>query len=404
MTDCFFDTAAAMVAADRPEDPVYCLRPHVLHESARRFTTLFPGTVLYAVKCNDDPRVLRALHDGGVRHFDVASVPEIALVRALLPEAQCAYMHPVKSRRAIAEAYHRHGVRCFALDHEDELAKIIDATGGAHDLTLMVRLDVPRNQALYDLSGKFGAAPAEAAALLRAARAPGRRLGLTFHVGSQCLRPAAFRRAIDLAGQTVDAAGIALDVLDVGGGFPVPYVACEPPPLEDYIAAIRDGVDALGLPPGCALWCEPGRALVAEACSVVVRVELRKGEALYINDGIYGSLSDLEIDGIDFPMRAIRPDTGSDAGAREGPAGRLAGFRLFGPTCDSFDRMSGPHWLPEDIREGDWIEIGQAGAYAAVLRTRFNGFHPERVVTVADGALRPVPWLAPARTDRQAAE
>lgn len=376
-----FDNAAAMVAALEPDVPVYCLRPHVLRETARRFTAAFPGDVLYAVKCNDDPRVLQALHEGGVRRFEVASLHEVAALHARFAESDCAFMHPVKSRRAIAEAYHRYGVRTFALDHADELAKLKAATDGGADLTLVVRLDVPQTGALHPLGGKFGASPEEAVALLRAAAAPGRRLGLTFHVGSQCLTPGAFRGAIALAGRVQAQAGVGLDLLDVGGGFPAAYVGVDPPAPAAYMAEIRGAVAAQGLPPACRLACEPGRALVAEGCSVVVRVELRRGDALYLNDGIYGSLYDMKHQGLRFPMRLVRP------GRTASP--RLRAFRLFGPTCDSADSLPDPVWLPEDVGEDDWIEIGQIGAYAHVLRTRFNGFYPDMTVAVRDGAFRP---------------
>jgi ornithine decarboxylase len=376
-----FDTAADMVAALEPDAPVYCLRPHVLREAARRFTQTFPGDVLYAVKCNDDPRVLRALHEGGVRRFEVASLHEVAVLHATFAAPECAFMHPVKSRRAIAEAYRDYGVRTFAFDHADELAKLEAVTNGGRELTLAVRLDVSQAGALHPLGGKFGATADEAVALLRAAAAPGRRLGLTFHVGSQCLEPAAFRRAIALAAQVQAQAGVGLDLLDVGGGFPAAYVGVDPPAPAAYMAAIREAVTGQGLPPTCRLACEPGRALVADGCSMVVRVELRRGNALYLNDGVYGSLYDMKHQGLRFPMRLVRPGRTASQ--------RLTGFRLFGPTCDSTDSLPGLIRLPEDVGEGDWIEIGQVGAYGHVLCTRFNGFHPDTTVAVRDGAFRP---------------
>ncbi|MEO3435219.1 type III PLP-dependent enzyme [Inquilinus sp. CAU 1745] len=390
-----FDSPADMVAALRPEEPVYCLRPHELRATAERYVSAFPGTVMYAVKCNDDRRVLRALHEGGVRHFDTASIAEVKAINDQFSDPHCHFMHPIKSRRAIAEAYYDYGVRTFALDHEDELAKLVEVTEGGDDLTLVVRLEAPRNQAVCDLSGKFGTTVEDAADLLKAARKPGRRLGLTFHVGSQCLAPSAYLRAMELAGRARDLAGIDLDVLDVGGGFPVPYVGTEPPPFESFVAAIEEGKALIGLSARTAFFCEPGRALVAGGCSMVVKVELRRGESLYLNDGMYGSLSDMKFDGIDFPMRVIRPD---------GPVSdRLTGFHLFGPTCDSTDSMPGPYWLPEDIREGDWIEIGQMGAYTNVLRSRFNGFHARSFTFVKDPAFLPTREMLPNKPRRRVA-
>jgi len=376
-------TVAEAVAAERPSLPLHCLRPAAIEDAAKRFLALFPGETLYAVKCNPEPSVLRAVHAAGVRHFDCASPGEIALVRAMFPEAQLHYMHPVKARAAIREAWRQHGVRDFALDSADELAKILAETrqpGTDRDLGLFVRLALPKGAAVYDLSGKFGASPEAAAALLAAARPHAARLGLCFHVGSQCLEPAAYARALELAAGVIGAAGVAVDIIDVGGGFPVSYPDLVPPPLRDFTAAIGDAVARLG-PAPAKLWAEPGRALVAGGVSVVVQVQLRRGDALYINDGIYGSLSDAGAPAFRFPVKLLRA-----AAAPE-----LRGFEFFGPTCDSADRMRGPFLLPEDVHEGDWIEIGQLGAYGACLRTAFNGFDRARVVEVIDPPLLPAP-------------
>ena len=357
---------------------MHCLRPRVLAETARAFVAAFPGEVLYAVKCNPDPAVLWALWDGGVRHFDCASLAEIRLVRDMFPEAAIHFMHPVKARGAIREAWERHGVRNFVLDSAEELAKIrsaIAATGVAGRLGLVVRIALPKGDAKLDLSGKFGADADDAVALLRAARDCAGLLGVSFHVGSQCLDPLAWRDALALTGQVIRSAGVAVDVVDVGGGFPVAYPDQEPPPLGAFFAEIEEGFARLGLP-GARLWAEPGRVLVAAGASVVVQVQGRRGDALYVNDGVYGSLSDAGVLGFRYPVRLIRA-----GGASEAPMGA---FRLYGPTCDSADVMHGPFVLPEDVREGDWIEVGQLGAYGACLRTAFNGFDRARIVEVDD--------------------
>ncbi len=363
-----------LVARQRPTEPLHCLRPDVIRDDAAQFVRGFAGDVLYAVKCNPEPAVLRAVWQGGVRHFDCASAPEVALVRGMFPEAVIHFMHPVKSRPAIREAYARHGVRDFVLDSDDELAKILHETGAAADLGLFVRLALPPGGAMYDLSGKFGAAPEQAALLLRAARARGERVGLSFHVCSQCLDPLAYRRAIRLAGEVIRAAGVAVDVLDVGGGFPMRYPDLDPPPLGAFFAEIEAEFEALDLPE-TRLWAEPGRALVAGGTSVVVQVQLRRGDALYVNDGVYGSLSDAGTPGFRFPVRLIGDAQG---------AATMRAYSLFGPTCDSADHMKGPFLLPATVSEGDWIEIGQLGAYGACLRTAFNGFDRAGLVEVSD--------------------
>ncbi len=378
-TPALLPAVADLVAVERPEEPMHCLRPAAVAAASRAFVQGFPGETLYAVKCNPEPAVLRAVWAGGVRRFDCASAAEVALVRSLFPEAAIHFMHPVKSRGAIREAWGRHGVRDFVFDHADELAKVLAETGGGGEaLGLVVRLALPKGKAAYDLSGKFGATPEEAAALLRAARPHAGRLGLSFHVGSQCLDPLAWGRAIALAGEVVRDAGVAVEILDVGGGFPAHYPGSEPPPLGAFFAEIEDAVEEAGLA-GLTLWAEPGRALVAGGASVVVQVQLRRGDSLYVNDGVYGALSDAGAPGFAFPARVIRPDAPV--------AEALRAFTLFGPTCDSADRMKGPWLLPEDVREGDWIEIGQLGAYGSALRTAFNGFDRARLVEVRDEAM-----------------
>ncbi len=375
-----FPDVRAMVSALEPSYPVYCLRPHILRETAARFLEAFPGRVLYAVKCNPHPRVLKTLYDAGIRHFDTASLPEIALVRELLPDAGAYFMHPVKGRAVINTAMRVYGIDTFVVDHHDELAKVIDQAGGGEGLTIVVRLKTPPVEGtFYHLAAKFGADEADAAAMLREARSRGCRVGLAFHVGSQCLVPAAYSQAMEIVGRVIEQARVPIQVLDIGGGFPVPYLNTSIPPLADFIAEIEAGSKALGLRRDCVLMCEPGRALVAEAISLVVQVQLRKENQLYINDGIYGSLSEMVTAGVRLPAWLLR--------LRGEPASGTSAFILNGPTCDSLDVLPSTFELPEDVREGDWIEIDRLGAYSNALASRFNGFYPETLVTVED---RPV--------------
>jgi len=377
-------TVAAMVAALRPEEPLHCVRPAVIAASSQAFGQSFNGTTLYAVKCNPEPAVLRAVWDGGVRHFDCASISEVALVRRLLPGAEIHFMHPVKSRAAIREAWTQHGARDFVLDSAGELAKILAelATREAAALNaqpgLFVRLALPESNAAIDLSSKFGAELDEAVALLRAARPHAGKLGVAFHVGSQCMEPRAWREAMALAGRVIAAAGVRVDVIDVGGGFPVAYPEIDPPPLGAFMAEIDDAFDRLNMP-HIKLWAEPGRALVAGGGSVVVQVQLRRGNMLYINDGVYGALADAGALKFRFPTKLLR-------NGRAGSAPEAA-FGFFGPSCDSLDVMRGPFMLPDDVAEGDWIEIGQLGAYGACLRTAFNGFDRAALAEVSDKAM-----------------
>ncbi|HEX7759104.1 MAG TPA: type III PLP-dependent enzyme [Caulobacteraceae bacterium] len=387
-----YHTPLDLVRERSPERPVALVRPGAVALAARWFRDNFKGDVHYAVKANPSPWVIETLTDNGVVSFDVASIPEIELVRAHAPHARLAYMHPVKSRRAIGEAYFEHGVRTFALDSHEELAKIIDATGQAKDLNLIVRLGVEATGAQYSLAGKFGVSAYEAPALLLAARRATQDLmGVSFHVGSQCLRPSAFQAAMSQASRALVRAGVFTDVVDVGGGFPSIYPGMVPPDLAEYAAAIDRGFAEMMVHETTELWCEPGRALVAEGTSLLTKVELKKGDALYLNDGAYGALFDAAHSKWPFPVKAIRGD--DEKGGEV--SGVLRPFKLYGPTCDAIDVMPGPFWLPEDIDEGDFVEIGMIGAYGVAMATRFNGFGDIETVEVQDPPMASMYGLAP---------
>lgn len=370
----------SMLRALRPAHPVLCLRPDVVQARAALFLQQFPGRVLYAMKCNPHPRVLRALHQAGINDFDTASVREMAEVRALFPDAGCYFHHPVKSREAIARAYDEFGIRHFVVDHVSELDKLLDSVGG--DVAVHVRLATPWTLASFNLSAKFGAEPAAAVDLLRRIAAVGLEGGLTFHVGSQCRTVDAFTVALELSGKVMEAVGVPLRYLNVGGGFPIDYPGLSAPPLEAFLEAVGAGLRQLNLPPDCTLFCEPGRALVAEGGSLVVQVQMRRADRLYINDGVYGGLMDLRLTaGLNPPVRLVRPDAETGRGS-EGD------FIIYGPTCDSIDVLPLPWRLPDDVREGDWIEVGLMGAYSTVFATDFNGLRSAEVVEVADTPFR----------------
>jgi ornithine decarboxylase len=364
------------------------VRPDAVRAAAHWFRHTFKGEALYALKANPSPWVIRTLAECGVAGFDVASLAEIELAREHAPQARLAFMHPVKSRRAIASAYFDHGVRIFALDSHEELDKILVATGRATDLTLMVRLAVQAPGAAYSLSGKFGVdAEAAPALLLAARRATGDLMGVCFHVGSQCMRPSAYQAAMAQTSRALVRAGVFADIVDVGGGFPSVYPGMVPPDLSEYVAAIDRGFAEMMVHETTELWCEPGRAVVAESSSLLTRVELRKGDALYLNDGAYGSLFDAAHAKWPFPVKLARPEGDSVAPLRP--------FQLYGPTCDSLDQMPGPFWLPDDVGEGDHVEIGMLGAYGVAMATRFNGFGELETVEVKDAPMASMFGLAP---------
>jgi ornithine decarboxylase len=360
---------AAAIAKQRPVQPVTLLRPHAARRAARFFVEKFPGRSLYAVKANPSPDLLRILWEAGITHYDVASIAEVRLIHDTLPDAVQCFMHPVKAEEAIAEAYFEHGVKTFSLDTIEELDKIVraTATGGvpATDLNLLVRIRVSSDHAKLSLAAKFGADPRDVSTLLFAARQAADALGICFHVGSQAMTPAAFAEAMTLVRQAIVEAAITVDIVDVGGGFPSSYPGMEPPPLETYFAVVHQAFEALPISYSAELWCEPGRALCAEYASVLARVEKRRGDELYINDGAYGALFDAAHIGWRYPVRLVRePDSHT----------RPMDFSFYGPTCDDLDRMAGPFELPGDVGPGDYIEIGMLGAYGCAMRTQFNGF------------------------------
>lgn len=372
-------SAADAIADYEDDDQIYALYPRKIERASRLFVNGFPGHVLYAVKSNPHPTLINILWDEGVSRFDVASMREIDLVKDIAPESELFLMHPVKSRQTIAYAY-ASGVRHMSFDHADELQKIIDCTNNAKDLHLHLRLALPEVSkqlgAVMPLGGKFGAGFEEAVALLKASRSLVKKLGLCFHVGSQCLNIENYRTALAYARQVVDAAGNDIDSIDVGGGFPVAYPDMPIAPMSDYFDAISSSLRENGFS-NLEIFGEPGRALCAEGGATLVRVELRKGNDLYLNDGTYGSLFDAGQFSWKFPVRLHR-------NRPPAPCANTIGFRFFGPTCDSADTMNGPFHLPADTCEGDWIEVQNLGAYGQTLATKFNGFYSDHTVAILE--------------------
>ncbi|MCB1456866.1 MAG: alanine racemase [Nitratireductor sp.] len=383
-----FETAQDAALTLRPDQPVYCFRPQVLTEDARNFVSLFPGKTAYAVKTNGEPMVLQTLVKAGIDAFDVASPAEITAVRAFSKSAELLYMHPVKAQSDIRFALETHKIRTLVVDHEDEITKIHKIVQGLDinpsGITIFVRLQT-KGHAAYELSKKFGAAPGQAIELLQRLHRNGYRLGLCFHVGSQIEDPDAYDKALASADWVRNRAGVPIAELDVGGGFPAEYghdpnrKHVDMPSLGQMMGRLRSDMSEWGFDEMERV-AEPGRVIVARAFSLIVRVLLRKGRRLYINDGIWASLSDSWTGRITLPARFI-PDPAIRT--RNGNAENIVPFRVCGATCDSVDILTRPFYLPETVDTGDWIEIGNIGAYSLSLRTRFNGLYPDTFVEVA---------------------
>ena len=360
----------------KPDYPVYCIRPDSIKKSTKFFKDNFSGKILYAVKTNPNEKVIKQIISNGIKDFDVASLNEIKLIKKIKSDANLYFMHTVKSKENISSAYFDYGVRNFALDNKDELRKILEATDQAKDLSLYVRIAISNEHAEIDLSRKFGALPSEALGLVRLCKDHSKKLGISFHVGSQCMHKISYSKGIREIGNIIKKTKIIPDVINVGGGFPSIYPDLNPEPLSSYLDEIKKSLKNLKLPKLPEIICEPGRAIVAESGSTIVKVILRKKQNLYINDGTYGSLFDAGVPNFVLPTKMI---TSGRIHSK-----KLTSFSFFGPTCDSLDYMKGPFLLPNNIKEGDYIELGQLGAYGLTFRTKFNGFYSNEIFEVND--------------------
>ena len=371
-----FKSVDELVSQLKPEKPIYCIRKKSIQLASTYFRNKFPGKILYAVKTNPHPEVLKTIVKSGIENFDVASIQEIKDIRAIDPNAKCSYMHTVKSRESIRDAYFNHNIKTFSLDTKDELIKIIESTDHALDLELFVRIAVSNEHAEIDLSKKFGVLASEASGLLRLTKQYAKKTGLSFHVGSQCMHPISYVKGISEVGNIIKKTKIIPDYINIGGGFPAIYPDLVPQSLDNYFEEIKKGLENLKLEKLPELICEPGRAIVAESGSTIVRINLRKKQKLYINDGTYGTLFDAGTPNIVYPSRIIK--TGKIISKK------LTAFDFYGPTCDSMDYMKGPFLLPNNIKENDYIELGQLGAYGLTFRTQFNGFYSNEIYEVED--------------------
>ncbi|MDC0043619.1 type III PLP-dependent enzyme [Candidatus Pelagibacter sp.] len=371
-----FKTVDELISQLKPERPIYCIRKKSIHVASKTFQNNFPGKTLYAVKTNPHSEVLKTIDKSGIKNFDVASIKEIESIKKINPNAKCFYMHTVKSRESIKEAYFKFGVKIFSLDTKDELIKIINSTNNAKDLELFVRVSVSNEHAEIDLSKKFGALTSEAIGLLRLTKQYAKKIGLSFHVGSQCMHPVSYAKGIEEIGNIIKKTKIIPDYINVGGGFPTIYPDLIPQALDNYFDVIKKSLNNLKLNKLPEIICEPGRAIVAESGSTIVRVNLKKKQKLYINDGTYGTLFDAGTPNIVFPSRLIKN--------KKTISKKLTAFDFYGPTCDSMDYMKGPFLLPNNIKENDYIELGQLGAYGLTFRTQFNGFYSDEIYEVLD--------------------
>jgi ornithine decarboxylase len=377
-----FADAGAVAVGLLPEDPLFCFSAHQLEARTRTFQKGFPGELSFAVKSNSSGVVLRALADFGVDHWDVASVQEMAAVAAVCRKPVFHYHNPVKSRAEIREAHGRYGCRRFAVDCREELRKIADIVATPAGVEIAVRFVLPRERtsSVHDFSTKFGAPEYICVELLKEAAALGFTPLLTFHPGSQSREPQVYVRHIEAAARIAGAAGVTLSKLNVGGGFPANYLRSTGGPLEPFFAAIAGTTTrAFGAGREPRLECEPGRGLVATCMSLLTRVKLvcTDGDDIFLNDGVYGGLMEvMQVPELEPPYRVIRDG--------EVLHGETRAWKTFGPTCDPLDVLPHPLELPAAIRDEDFIEFGNLGAYSIATLTRFNGYGEHAIVAVDD--------------------
>jgi len=358
----------------QPENPVLFFSPSALQSAARRFIDGFPGMVTYAVKSNPGEEVIENLAAAGVRGYDCASVFEIDLIRRLAPDAAIHYNNPVRARTEILHAVEK-GVKSYSVDSKSELAKLI-ALVPPRDTEISVRFKLPVAGAAYNFGAKFGATAELATDLLRTVADAGFIPSITFHPGTQCTDPAAWETYIRTAADIARDAGVTIARLNVGGGFPSHRLTGVLPQLEATFALIdRVATEAFG-DARPMLVCEPGRALCGDAFTLAARVKaLRDDTHVFLNDGVYGSLTELPLIGVIDRVQVLTPEGQPRTGA---PLPRI----VFGPTCDSVDRLPGEVPLPSDIAEGDYVIVQGMGAYSTVTNTRFNGFGELTMATV----------------------
>ncbi len=377
-----YTDVAEVISQLKPDYPVHCFSPADLHERLQLFLDNFPGQVGFAVKSNGEPLIIEHLIKSGIQFFDAASIAEIALVRSFAENIRILYDNPIKSREEIEKAYFQYGVKSFALDDEIEFEKIQSIIGHDPSVQLTVRFKIKGSYAAQDLNTKFGASADEASELLSIISKAGYKPALTFHPGSQCYSPSAYKDFIYAAAMIAKKARVKIVMLNVGGGFPAQYLNSNTPPLLDFFAAIDDQFNRYFSKEECELVCEPGRAMVVTSGSLLCRVKhRRKDNTVFLNDGVYGGFMEQLVAFFKLPIKVYRDSKLVLDSVEE--------FKVYGPTCDPTDCFQEVIHLPASVQEGDWLEFGLTGAYGSATTTHFNGYSSDKYVIVEKGSRFP---------------
>ena len=370
----YADVATVMRRLSDCDPPVLCFCPDIARETYRCFARTFPGLTTFAVKSAPHPDLIEMLAEAGMVAFDVASPAEMTLVRTAAPEAALNYNNPIKSDSELACAVDQFGVQHTTIDDLVGLKQVKRLIKQREGFVVAVRVAPQDNDALHDFRSKFGCDAAAAVNLLKAVSAAGFAPGISFHPGSQCTSAGAYTRMIELCQEIVSDAGVQIATLNVGGGFPAPYLGSGASALPQFLSEIRNAL-LQHFPRRVQFICEPGRAIAAPSFTLLTRVKHHRSNGdLYINDGLYGGLMELSQIPIRLPVRAWR-----DGRVLKGPR---VPHRVFGPTCDPLDVLPERIELARDVKVGDWIEFQLAGAYCTATSTRFNGFGNHTIVEV----------------------
>jgi ornithine decarboxylase len=362
-------------SADHPiwqiPTPSLILSPHRAVENFKAIQRAFPGAnVGYAMKSNPHPTLLTALSRLDGVWFEVASKAEIqALLDSGVTGDRIFFSNPVKQPAHIEFAV-QNGIRLFVYDSEAEIEKLAHFNDPDDPLEVYVRMTVTHQGALWPLTHKFGVEPRRAVDLLRLAKARGLKpVGLAFHVGSQCIRPDTWAdalREVAPAWKMAREAGIELDMIDLGGGFPARYTGDVPAPAEiaDAVYAVMDEC----VPGASRVFLEPGRGVCGDAADMVLQVtgvaQRPDGQNwLYLDGGYFSGLYEIP-DGIRPSVQPI---------VRESRPLGMHTYRLAGPTCDSLDTLFEMR-SPVELKVGDRLVLKTAGAYVYSISSPFNGF------------------------------
>jgi len=359
----------AKALAEKHGTPLLVCDLQKVEDNYKRLKNLLRRFELYyAVKANPHPKILKRLHRLG-SHYDVASKNEMIMCQQIGAKSEdLLYANPVKPVESIKFAYEQN-IRTFTYDNVNEIDKMAKYAPGSN---VILRIMVKDAGSTCKFSTKFGARERDALSLLTKAKAKALNpIGLSFHVGSQCLNIDQFGWALDICSaifKSAERKDIDLSVLDIGGGIPIRYID-DVYPIEELADMINEKVEDL-FPPWVRPIAEPGRVIVGDSTTLITRVvgvtKRHQVNCAYIDDGVYNSLSEKVFGHCEYDILSDQP-------------GEKKQYTIFGPTCDSMDIVTDKAKLPQ-LEVGDLLLVPSTGAYTNAAATYFNGFDPAEII------------------------